>query len=330
MRKQPEKVLPIIISLLLPGLNMLNTSPFRDQWDVAAIIPTWLITSMVLLGLWHLNDLQWPRSALPVNTVDLVVRNVVAVGSAVAILQVLSSTGMIFPNRPPSWSLVLRLLVASALFITIQKMLRSVRENERLRSENYLLQSENYRAQLEQMKKQLDPHFLFNSLSTLRTVIRSSREKSEEFVLKLSDLYRQILQTRESHQVTLEEELRFLNDYLYLMHVRFQNALVVTIDTRSESMNDSLPVFSLQLLVENCIKHNVISEQRPLSIRIFQEDAHRITVANRYQPKKTEQPSFRMGLKNLVRSYDLMGIPDGVVIRQSESEYSVTLKLLTL
>ncbi|PKD42644.1 sensor histidine kinase [Rhodohalobacter barkolensis] len=327
MQKKHEKLLPIIISLLLPGLNILNNSLFQENWDLVAIIPTWLFTSAILLGLWYINDKLWPRNTVPINYIKVGAGNITAIGLAIGIQQILSFTGIIFPGRPPAWSLGLRLLVASALFITIQQMLRSVRENERLRSENYALQSENYRAQLEQLKKQLNPHFLFNSLSTLRTVIRSDKDQSEEFVLKLSDVYRQILQTRESHQITLEEELNFLNNYLYLLNVRFDSALSVTIDTRPESMHDSLPVFALQLLVENCIKHNVISEQQPLIIRIFQEDAKSITVANNYQPQKTEQQSFRMGQENLKKRYNLIGIPDGVEIRQNKEEYSVTIKL---
>lgn len=327
MQKQHEKLLPIVISLLLPGLNILNNSLFQENWDIVAIIPTWVFTSTILLSLWYINDKLWPRNSLPINYIKVVAGNIAVIGMAIGIQQILSFTEIFFPGRPPVWSLGSRLLVASALFITIQQMLRSVRENERLRSENYALQTENYRAQLEQLKKQLNPHFLFNSLSTLRTIIRSDKRQSEDFVLKLSHVYRQILQTRETHQITLEEELDFLNDYLYLLNVRFDKALSVTIDILPKSIRFSLPVFALQLLVENCIKHNVISEHRPLIIRIFQEDATSITVANNFQPKKIELQSFRIGQENLKKRYDLIGIQDGVEIRQNEQEYSVTIKL---
>lgn len=327
MQKQTDKLLPILISLLLPGLNILNNSPFREDWGLVALIPSWLFASTMLLSLWYLNEKLSPHSFDRPDYFKLGAGNVTLIGVFLAVQQFLSSTGVIFPGSPPPWSLGLKLILASVLFITIQQMLRSARENERLRSENYALQSENYRAQLEQLKKQLNPHFLFNSLSTLRTIIRSDKEQSEEFVLKLSDVYRQILQTRESHEITLEKELDFLNDYLYLLDVRYDSALSVTIDIRPESMGYSLPVFALQLLVENCIKHNVISEQRPLCIKIFQENAKSISVLNNYQPKKSGQESFRVGQENLKKRYDLIGISNGVEIKQNEEEYSVTLKL---
>lgn len=325
--KKQGKFLAILISLLLPWLNFLNNSSFEKDLDFLVLIPKWLVVSLLLYTLWQFDE----KIASGTKGIRTYVR--LFAGSILLISVFMYAEHYVFPDilklpvTVPAWAVGFKLFLASALFATIQLTLKSTRANERLRSENFELESENYRAQLEQLQKQVNPHFLFNSLSTLRTIIRSDGEQSEEFVLKLSDVYRQILQTRESNTVTLKEELDFLNAYIYLVQVRHNEALIISMEIAEESMQYSLPVFALQLLIENCIKHNVISEQHPLNIQIFQKDTLSITVSNNVQPKKTNVESLGVGLTNLKQRYELMRIPEGIEIEQNEQQFSVTLKL---
>ena len=227
----------------------------------------------------------------------------------------------------PVWAVGIRLFLGTLLFLTIILSFQTANDKEKLRVENISLQSENLKAQLNQLKQQLNPHFLFNSLSALRRMIRSKDKQSEEYLLKLSDVYRHILQNRESANVTLKEELGFLNSYIYLMKLRLEDALIFDINISDESLNYNLPVFSLQLLVENCIKHNMASESNPLRISIFQTNRQNIIVSNNLQPKKNTDESFGLGIENLKRRYELLGLKKGVQIEQNGTEYVTTLAL---
>ena len=159
-------------------------------------------------------------------------------------------------------------------------------------------------------------------------MVRSHDSQSEEYILRLSDVYRQILQNRESTVVSLQEELEFLQSYIYLMKLRHEDALNFDIHISDESLQLKIPIFSLQLLIENCIKHNIASESKPLYIRLFQNNLNSITISNNYQPKKSENLSFGLGTDNLRARYELLGLKDGVQIMQNDTEYSTTLQLI--
>jgi LytS/YehU family sensor histidine kinase len=174
--------------------------------------------------------------------------------------------------------------------------------------------------------QQINPHFLFNSFTVLQAMVRSKDTRTEEFVLKLEDVFKQTLKT-EKGTVTLQEELDFFNSYMYLMDLRQENAFVVDIQVAEEALAYRLPSFALQLLAENCIKHNVASASRPLSIRLYQKDPKSLTIANNYQPKSAAIESFGIGIENIKKRYRLEGVQQGVLIEQNETTYSTTIKL---
>jgi LytS/YehU family sensor histidine kinase len=127
--------------------------------------------------------------------------------------------------------------------------------------------------------------------------------------------------------VTLKEELDFFNAYMYLMSLRQENSIFVDVKISEAALSYNLPVFSLQLLTENCIKHNIVSVTKPLHIRLYQKDPKTLTVSNNYQPKSVQSESFGIGINNLKQRYKLEGIVQGVQIEQNELEYSTTIKL---
>ena len=317
------KLLPFIICTLLPALNIINNRTNSIDLNTLIITPRWIFISCFLLFLWFLNE----KLSEKFNYFVIVIAN------AISIALLITCEYYIFPDflslsyYVSYWNIAIKLAVASALFLTIQYAIKSSNSVEKLKGENYLLKSENYKAQLEQLKKQVNPHFLFNSLSTLRTMIRANSPNSEDFVLNLSDVYRQILQTRKSNTISLKEELQFLNAYLYLVKVRHEDALITEMDIKEEVLAYDIPVFALQLLVENCIKHNVVSVSKPLHIKIYQQDETSISVSNNFQPKKRKSESMGVGLSNLQKRYELIGISKGIEIKQENGNYTVTLKL---
>ena len=322
-----EKYLPYIISLVLPGINILSNHPFDANIAWYSILVTWLSVTLLLVILWKILDKL-------LNFKNVYYKWLAVIFASFALIITFSTISHLYlrpiiklPENNWQWILGLRLLLATILYIAILHSLRAVKDREKFRVENISLQSENLKAQLNQLRQQVNPHFLFNNLSTLRSMVHANDPQSEEYILKLSDVYRQILQKRESAVVTFGEELEFLKAYIYLLKLRHENALIVEIEIIDESLQYSLPAFAVQLLVENYIKHNIVSEAHPLVIQIFQPEASIITVSNNYQPKNISDESFGLGTENLKTRYELLGITDGIQIEQTETHYITTLKL---
>ncbi len=229
-----------------------------------------------------------------------------------------------FPN---TWSHIVRYAVNIVLLIALVEGIKSAVERKSLIINNIMLRNENAQAQLNLLLQQINPHFLFNSLTVLQAMARSKDARTEEFILKLGDVYRQTLE-KEKGTVTLREELEFFNAYMYLMKLRQEKAIITEVEVVEEALDYYLPCFTLQLLAENCIKHNIVSESRPLTIHLFQKDSKTLTVSNNYQPKGQKIESFGIGIQNLKKRYVLEGVVKAVEIEQNESNYSTTIKLI--
>lgn len=159
--------------------------------------------------------------------------------------------------------------------------------------------------ELERLKSGLNPHFLFNSLGSLRVLISKDANVAKNFAITLSNLYRYMLKQENQNTVTLREELEFTENYISLQKIRFANKIVTEISLDEELMEHKVLPISLQLLVENCIKHTRISDSEPLRIRIFAED-DLLVVVNNYNPREPEADHSGKGIDNLVRRYTFL------------------------
>ena len=186
-----------------------------------------------------------------------------------------------------------------------------------------------YQAQFRYMKlkQQVNPHFLFNSLNILDCLVCEQRtEQASAYIHKLAGIYRYMLQNEEETLVRLREEMAFVGMYVDLLQVRFPEGFRVETDIPDEAMNRHVLPCSVQLLIENAIKHNSVGADRPLVIRIV-AGAGAVTVSNNLQLKVSGTTSTRVGLNYIRQQYlDLSGIPIG--IRRTDTEYCVTLPLL--
>ncbi len=153
-------------------------------------------------------------------------------------------------------------------------------------------------AQLEALKSQLDPHFLFNSLNTLTELVEVNSSKSLDFLKSFSQVYRYVLQTREHESVTLQEELDFADSYLFLLKTRFGEALKVEKNIADADLTRHLPPMTLQLLLENAVKHNALTTSKPLRVSLS-SDGQSLTVQNNLQAKSSKGYSSGIGLKNI-------------------------------
>lgn len=170
-----------------------------------------------------------------------------------------------------------------------------------LNSEQF--QKETIKAELTTLKNHLDPHFLFNNLNILSSLISKDKDLSQSYLEKFADVYRNILQSSQEELVTLNDELRFIASYLYLLEIRFEDTIQTFIEVEASDQRKYLPPLTLQMLIENAIKHNSISEVRPLKIHISSQNGF-ISVKNNYQPRKVEiKNSSQSGLENIKKRY---------------------------
>lgn len=213
-------------------------------------------------------------------------------------------------------------------FILIIKY--STDENELKRKvmlRNEMLLNENVIAKYEALKQQINPHFLFNSLNTLKSLIRIDAERSVDYVIRLSDVYRYLLKHGENVTVTLREEMGFLNAYIFLLESRYENNLTVNVDIPENYLDALIPPVSLQILIENAVKHNVVSKARPLSIQVSIEDEN-IVVRNNLQPRYSVEISTGTGLGTIDHRYRLL-TDKGIHIHSGEQTFTVYLPVIS-
>ncbi|MEM9917619.1 MAG: histidine kinase [Bacteroidota bacterium] len=207
------------------------------------------------------------------------------------------------------------------------------KQNKQLREERNALmlksaqqEKENILAQYEILRNQINPHFLFNSMNILSSLISTNPKQAITFTQKFSKIYRSLLELRDQQIISLEQELNFIRSYIFLQKMRFDENLRVDIQVAEEKMAYCLPPFSLQLLVENAIKHNVVSLDNPLNITIHCE-GHYAVVTNNLQPRGNAPSSTKVGLSNLQARYRLI-TPEPVVFEQTNKEYIAKIPLI--
>lgn len=201
----------------------------------------------------------------------------------------------------------------------LEYLTNSIAETERLKREN--IQSE-----LDSLKNQVNPHFLFNSLNTLASLIEEEPQTAVAYVQELSQVYRYILQSKDRELTTLREEIKFIKAYLFLVKMRFGENIQTQINISEDYWEKQIPPLTLQILVENAIKHNVISSAKPLNIDIFIE-AGLLVVRNKFQKKTTTVDSNKVGLRNIANRYKLIA-SENIEVLQNALYFTVMLPLL--
>lgn len=190
------------------------------------------------------------------------------------------------------------------------------------------LQKENFEAQLQNLKNQVNPHFLFNSLNVLGSLIPANPERATEFTTKLSEVYRAFLHNSDKELIPLEEELEIAQAYIYLIKTRFGDAIAFKTKIKEELKEMLLPPGALQALLENAVKHNGSTRKDPLIVHITTE-GNRLVVSNKLRPRKAEATGTGTGLENIKNRYKYLSdqLP---VFEKTETEYIVQLPLLRI
>lgn len=186
-------------------------------------------------------------------------------------------------------------------------------------------QAVNLGAQYELLKQQVNPHFLFNSLNTLKSMVDMQDPQSSDFILKLSDFYRFTLESRKMDLIPLREEIQILDSYVYLLKARFEDGFVMLNEIDPKQYDSAIPPFTLQLLIENCIKHNVVSLDKPLKIKLYTEDDF-LVIENPIQLKRGAL-STGVGLDNINQRFMHL-IHKEIEIDKTETTFKVKIPMI--
>ena len=217
-------------------------------------------------------------------------------------------------------------LLAGIITLSCYLMNRSLK-SRKVMMEMQQLKIENIANQFEALKNQLNPHMLFNSLNTLYSLIRESPEKAQEYLNELSKVMRYTLQKdSDSHSISVKEEMEFVYSYIYLLKMRYEDNLTFKFEIAESEMNKKLPKMSIQLLIENAVKHNEISNRHPLSIEV-RTNNDSIEVSNRLQLRRGTISSTGIGLSNLSNRYKLLYKKD-IEIIETDDTFTVVLPLI--
>ncbi len=193
--------------------------------------------------------------------------------------------------------------------------------------EKAILEKVNLQSQLEALKQQVNPHFLFNSLNALGSLIEDDPKQASVFLEELSTVYRYLLRSNDQNLITLAAELDFIHSYMHLLKTRYGSGLNLVINVDAAHKNYQIPPLTLQLLVENAVKHNIILPEEPLTITIFTNPLHQLVITNNLQRKNARIHSNGVGLNNILTKYKMLGqtLP---AVHENEGQFTVFLPLI--
>ena len=214
----------------------------------------------------------------------------------------------------------LALLIEYEIFYYFAKLKQTERDKDRL-------EKEKLQAELDTLKQKVNPHFLFNSLNSLSSLISEDPAQAEIFLDEMTKVYRYLLRNNEVELASLDTELKFIKSYSHLLKTRYGDSIDFEIDVKDEYLSYLVPPLTLQLLVENAVKHNKLLKHQPLIIHLRTNDSNRFVVTNNIQRKEMSVDSTGIGLKNISSKYRLMNQPD-IMVTDNNEIFSVSIPLI--
>lgn len=223
---------------------------------------------------------------------------------------------------------IFSLLVSAVhtIYYMLQQWKRSIEEAADLQIRTMELKEVAMQAELQALKAQLNPHFMFNNFSTLSELIDRDKNTASVFLKNLSTVYRYMIQNQKRDLISLSEEIDFVKAYFHLMHIRHEDNIDLQIELNKDILKMYIPPITIQLLIENAIKHNIASKAQPLIIKITYKD-NKLLVCNNLQPISAIFPSTGIGLQNIKDRYKVLSSKDNLSVHLSEQEYCIKLPL---
>jgi two-component system, LytTR family, sensor kinase len=319
---------PIIALYGVTPVYLFNKVPvsfllFAGIGLVVNVLAFWLI-NIWILKLTPANNKPWKQYALSYIFI-LIIHAGFMLLRRLLVLPALEDDALIIDKTIFIAYPLISVLAINTIILIICNSILTAQKNKNAELEIQELKVANLEAQKQVLIQQLQPHFLFNTLSVLKSLIKENPEEAENYSVKLSEFLRYSVQVHKSDLVTVEQELKFAGDYLELQKVRFENSLVCDIEIPGHLHGMYLPAYALQTLVENAIKHNSFNEKRPLHIRITHENGMIKVWNNKMLVKITETTGT--GLTNLNERYKIIAGTE-IEITDGKDEFCVGVKLI--
>lgn len=339
MNKKPL----ITISWITLGSAIFFFTFFSDEKTLESFGYNLLISAIYAFGLGlsngYLNDflnkkLSWAdqtRLRTILGIIATIIVNFVVVYACnylnYVIIQKVATTEQFFSGKYnfTTWFMINFALMISA-FLHAKGFMEELKKNTKQEVVEQKLIAKSANAQFESLKNQLDPHFLFNSLNVLTALIDENPEQAQKFTTSMSKIYRYVLEQKDKEMVKVEDEIEFAKIYCNLLKTRFEDSVNFTFDVNADDLQKLVVPLSLQLLLENCIKHNFATSSKPLNIRIFTEGKF-LCIENNLQVREQLKESAGIGLSNIVQRYALL-TKENVFIEKSEQNFKVKVPIL--
>ncbi|MCU4174992.1 sensor histidine kinase [Carboxylicivirga sp. N1Y90] len=306
----------------------LGTLPqFTNQLDTLSlfVITSWFVFALFSLITKQLNTYKpWLSGMVLRFTLQFLLNSLVAFG--VLLISLKAFVYIKFPDKElltyisEQWDITLKFIIlfeiSNLVYILINLYQYSFTSFTQANIESEQMIRERLKLQYEILKSQLSPHYLFNTLNTIASLLHRDIATTEGFVRKFAQTFNYIIESHQKDLVSVEEELKFIEAYYYLLRIRFENALEISIDLNAAHKTSFIPPMTFQLLVENAVKHNQFSEEKPLKIIIESDKAQMISVSNNFErkmgfievenqmvKKPVEHVSHKIGLENIKKRY---------------------------
>ena len=310
------------------ALHDFNTFIVGTLWSLVVWMTQWYGNEYIISVL----DKKWPWLDFPVKRLILGFLSLVLYSFLAILIVNICFYWLISGNFPSDLSgyIIYNGRVAVGISLVISTILTSVGffqawRNTALKEEQLKVEMLDYRYKT--LLNQVNPHFLFNSLNVLTSLVHEDQDLAVKFIRQLSLIYRYTLENRERDLVSLKDEKTFIDSYVFLLKIRFEEALKVEVDLEEDEEKYLLPM-ALQIIVENAIKHNIVSIQHPLSIKIYQQDGC-IVVENTIQLPNNKEESTGFGLENIKKRLSFLS-DEQLEIIQSKTHYIAKLPILTV
>ncbi|MFT4753715.1 MAG: two-component system LytT family sensor kinase [Salibacteraceae bacterium] len=320
----------VFIHLFWPSSNNdLRSFLVSNLWGTCI----WITQAVGNSAVFQLLDskLPWKKGLL-----KRAIANIIGIGlySTVAYLVVqFIMYALFFPNVPfvDVWiNSIYSTKITLAISFSISFLLTFIGFGKSMISmeiEKEKLQTEMIRYKYDSLKNQINPHFLFNSFNVLSELVYEDQKLADKFIHQLSDLYRYVLDARDIELISLLEELQFIESFTFLLKTRFENRVTFEIEVNTLEKEAVIPM-SIQLLIENCIKHNQATTNSPLVVSVFKRD-NMVVVKNNFQPKSSIKESHQIGIKNLQEQFAFF-TSEQLKIEKTDTYFEVSIPILNI
>lgn len=320
-------------TLAITFFFMLNRAVDGEYKDVLQASIDFLVLCTYSILIWQFNfaldrrEDQF-RNSFKSETVRLFVQSAISlfVGVSLVLVVEIIVHETIKEEKAPLVFFIFRGILINIILQILFYAVRSVYQTQQVQVKNAQLLEMSAKAQMDLLRQQVNPHFLFNALNTLKTLVKGNNPTAQDFIVQLADVYRYLLQNNQKEKVSLREDLSIARSYASLIHARFEDNFKLEVSLSQEVYESYIPPNTFQLLIENAIKHNMIGVGKALLVEIYDEDGH-IIVRNNLQPKRTVEHNTGLGLENIRQRYKLLCGRD-IRVDKGEKHFEVALPIV--